>query len=291
MQVAGNQLQHLRQYYHQQLNSLYGEDETEALFVTCCAHYLKLSHSAVRSQLNSHVNQSDLLKIYDAAKALHQQIPLQYILGEAWFYQLPFKVNPSVLIPRPETEELVDRILKDHPHLTSLLDLGTGSGCIPVSIKHQRPEARVAACDISDTALETAKLNAKTNAAEVCFFKYNILGAESLNIPNPAFEVVVSNPPYIKSSEKQSMHPNVLNHEPHLALFVEGEDDILFYTKIVDLCKTVLLPGGTLYFELNPLTAEQVLEKVMKSGLFTHAEQILDLSGKQRFLKASRNRT
>ena len=194
------------------------------------------------------------------------------------------------MIPRPETEELVDYVLKENKNAKTYLDVGTGSGCIPVSIKKNNPSGSVYGCDISTDALALAKKNAALNETEIIFFLADALNTEQLlQKTETNFDVIISNPPYIKYSEKELMTPSVLDNEPHLALFVEGEDNIIFYKKIIDLCKYKLNNNGKLYFELNPLTADNVKEYSLKSKLFKKVELLKDLSGKVRFLRAEKH--
>ena len=195
-------------------------------------------------------------------------------------------MSPAVLIPRPETEELVDTIIKTEKHCTSILDIGTGSGCIPISLALAFPNALVSACDISTDALDIARENAKLLNAPVNFKTIDILSEDAATQLGKSSDVVVSNPPYILSSEKSQMSTHVIAQEPHLALFVEGLDEILFYRKIIALCKTILNTKGALYFELNPLTAEQVKTVAQESGLFSSVALFKDMSGKLRFLRA-----
>jgi len=289
MRVAGNKLSHLADFYSRELSGLYEQNEIDAIFQLAVHKVLNLPAHQLKRRLNDNVNQSELLVLYDCAKELRGGKPLQYILNESWFYNLAFYVDSSVLIPRPETEELVDLILKNNGTLHSLLDIGTGSGCIPVSIKKNRPGAAVAACDISVPALEVARRNAGSYDLEIDFFQADIL-KDNLSGKQKQFQVIVSNPPYIKYSEKMHMSPNVLQHEPHLALFTPDEDEIIFYRRIISLCSEHLQDGGSLYFELNPLTAPQVAECAEKSSIFDKVVLLKDLSGNLRFMHAIKKR-
>ncbi len=284
MRVAGNRVRQMADFYKQELARLYNDDEVEELLFRVMEHYLKCNRHEFQKASENLLNQSDLIKIYDAGKRLAKGEPLQYVLGEAWFYKYPFKVNQWVLIPRPETEELTELIIKEHRRLNSLiLDLGTGSGCIPITLKKELPNAIVNGCDISEEALQLAHENAKDLNAEVSFFRYDVLSETPL--PG-AYDVLVSNPPYIKKTEALQLHENVRNHEPHLALFVEDDDAIVFYRKIIALCENHLNSGGKLYFELHALTAEEVKAQAYKSHLFKSVELKNDLSGNVRFLIA-----
>jgi release factor glutamine methyltransferase len=287
MKIAGNKLAHLSDYYHSELDEIVGKDEVNALFRLAVEFYLPVPTAAGRNELhlrlNDRVNQSELLGIYDCCKELKKGRPIQYILGEAWFYGSKFKVNENVLIPRPETEELCELIIKENANCISLLDIGTGSGCIPVSIKKHLPNCEVSALDVSERALEIAKVNAELNGTGINFLKKDILKEYS---SEKKFGVIVSNPPYIKKNERSSLAEQVIAHEPHLALFVEGEDDIVFYKRIIDVCKNSLAADGKLYFELNPLTASKVLDYAKAAAIFKSAELIKDMSGNVRFLIA-----
>ena len=288
MRVASNKLRDMIGFYHQELAAIYDKNEIDALAGLAIEHYLGYSATELLRRLDSNVNQSTLIKLYDCAKALKQNRPLQYILGQAWFYGIPFLVNEQVLIPRPETEELVELILSENPAPASFLDIGTGSGCIPVALKKNRPQSRVSAADISPGALGVARENAKRQQAGVSFFEADVLNTDAFAkaIGGP-FEVIVSNPPYIQLSEKGAMSAHVTGQEPDLALFVNGADPIIFYKKIIDVCEK-LLPQGRLYFELNPLTAESVREYALSSRLFSQVQLVTDMSGNTRFLKANR---
>jgi len=289
MRIAGNKLKHIIDFFHLELNGVYPESEIEAMLSVAIEKVLGYSKTEIIGKTEENINQSDLLKLYDCAKDLKKNIPLQYILGETWFYALRFKVNKHVLIPRPETEELVDLILKENKDASSILDIGTGSGCIPVSLKKNLPGASVFACDISSEALNLAKINAETNAVQVSFFETDILSGTVLEKTNTEVDVIVSNPPYIKENEKAHMEKNVLEYEPHLALFVKGDDPIVFYKKIIDLCLDSLTKKGKLYFELNPLTAKEVEDYAKKSNLFESTFLIRDMSGVLRFFKGIKN--
>ncbi len=220
--------------------------------------------------------------------------PVQYVLEEAWFYGLPFYVNEAVLIPRPETEELVEWILKDvaarnpAPPMQELriLDIGTGSGCIPVALKKNLPEAIIDACDISEAALAVARRNAQTLEASVNFIQLDILDAASWD-RLPALDIIVSNPPYIPFHNKASMQPNVLEYEPHLALFVSNEDPLQFYRVIAELARQKLLPGGTVYVEIHEDLGAATSECFIERG-FSKVHVRKDLQGKDRMVRSTK---
>ncbi len=289
MRIATNKLSDLYEFYKTELSSIYDEGELYAIFELVCEHYLGYSKTDTRLKFQDNLNQSDVLKIYDTAKALKTGAPLQYILGEAHFYDLKFNVNSSTLIPRPETEELVDLVLKsqttDNSTLITILDIGTGSGCIPITLKKHLPQAKLTGIDISEKALEVAKSNAIKNNLEVEFLKLDIL---SNNAQLSTYNLIISNPPYVLQSESKQMDARVLEHEPHVALFVEDNDPIIFYKRIIDLCDVHLEAKGLLFFELNPLYANAVKNYADDSKIFNFTEIINDMSGKQRFLKAQK---
>jgi release factor glutamine methyltransferase len=213
--------------------------------------------------------------------------PIQYILGEADFYGLKFKVSPAVLIPRPETEELVHLCVQDNKRKVGLdiLDIGTGSGCIAVYLKKELPQANVTAIDISTEALAVAKENAELNNVSVTFKQLDILQyheAETL----PQFDIIISNPPYIAESESAGMEANVLNNEPHIALFAPGEDALIFYRVIAAFSKVHLKKRGCIYLEINAAFSQQVAAIFRAEG-YENIEIIQDMQGRTRMAKVS----
>lgn len=237
---------------------------------------------------------------------LKKQKPIQYILGETQFYGLPFLVNENTLIPRPETEELVDLIIKEEGKVKSekgevkILDIGTGSGCIAVSLATNFTNAEVFAIDVSEKALATAKRNAELNNVIVNFMNVDILQLNDLEQlptfdfqPMPAgrqvptkFDIIVSNPPYVRNLEKAEIKPNVLEYEPHLALFVEDTDALLFYRKIAELAKKNLNPNGKLYFEINQYFGTETVQLLKDSG-FKNVILKKDIYGNDRMICCS----
>jgi release factor glutamine methyltransferase len=232
-------------------------------------------------------------RIYTITERLKKQEPIQYILGETEFYSLPMKVNPSVLIPRPETEELVDMIIKSSfikqrqgNTPIRILDIGTGSGCIAIALAKHIPHAEVSATDISEPALQTAQTNALLNNTDIRFYRSDILDTPStLAAITGNFDIIVSNPPYVKNCESKEMSPNVLNFEPHSALFVPDETPLLFYKAIVGLACHKLAPKGMICFEINP-QCDVLATKMLYDNGFMKVEIIRDLSGKNRFVFA-----
>lgn len=274
-------------YIKQEIDPLYPAQEVEALTSIVLQHTLKLSRAAI--YLNTETNLSktvfeDIKKITEALKKFE---PLQYILGETWFYGLKFEVNKHVLIPRPETEELVHWILTENgsPPI-KVVDLGTGSGCIAVSLAKERAEWNLTAVDISREALDVAHKNALGNKVDIQFTRESILDP-SANFLSGKYNIIVSNPPYVSPDQKEEMLPNVLEHEPHLALFAPGNDPLLFYRRIAHMAATMLEPGGMVYLELNEALPVETAEIFQSSGFKTELRK--DINEKFRMLKAYRN--
>lgn len=290
MKIATNKLSDLYEFYKSELSLIYDEGELYSIFELVCEKYLNYSKTQVTQYFNENINQSNLINIYNSGVELKKGTPIQCILKEAYFYDLIFNVSNAVLIPRPETEELVDLIIKSQitndSNPITLLDIGTGSGCIPITLKKHLPQAKVFGIDISEQALEVAKSNAIKNDVDVEFIKEDILS--DFLILNSNFSIIVSNPPYVLNSEAQQMDARVLEHEPHLALFVDDNDPIIFYKRIIDLCDKYLEEKGWLYFELNPMYAIDVKNYANDSKIFNFTEILSDMSGKQRFLKAQK---
>jgi len=225
-------------------------------------------------------NQAELEKIM---VRLEKSEPMQYVLGTAFFYGRPFHVDPGVLIPRPETTELCQWII-EAPKEGSILDIGTGSGCIAITLAIELPQSHVSAWDISEEALTIAKANASTLNAHVNFEKQDALAP---HIDERKWDIIVSNPPYIEPKEREEMEKNVLEYEPAIALFAPESNPIAFYQSIGNYAAKTLLPGGLLYFELNPLTANAV-DSYLESIGFKDIEYREDQFHKQRFLKAKK---
>jgi len=292
MKIATNKLSDLYEFYKNELSLIYDEGELYSIFELVCEKYLNYSKTEVKQYFNDNINQSNLINIYNAGVELKKGTPIQYILNEAYFYDLTFNVSNAVLIPRPETEELVDIIIKQfithNSSLLTILDIGTGSGCIPITLKKHLPQAKIFGIDISEDALEVAKSNAVKNNVNVEFLKQDIFTNLSSSLITHHLSLIVSNPPYVLNSEAQQMDARVLEHEPHLALFVEDNDPIIFYKRIIDLCDKHLEKKGWLFFELNPMYAIDVKNYANDSKIFNFTEILSDMSGKQRFLKAQK---
>ncbi|CAL2104763.1 Release factor glutamine methyltransferase [Tenacibaculum sp. 190524A02b] len=272
-----------RRYFNLQLSEIYPQTEIDTFFFYLIEEYLGLQRIDYSLQPNFEIPENKQILFNTAIERLLKEEPIQYILGKTEFYGLPFKVTTDTLIPRPETEELVEWILKDTIENANMLDIGTGTGCIPISLKKHLPKATVSAIDISYKALEVAKQNAKINNTSIQFIESDILKVN--NLPN-TFDVIVSNPPYVRNLEKTEIKNNVLNNEPHLALFVEDKNPLIFYKKIADLATKHLKKGGFLFFEINQYLGKETVEMLAIKG-FKHIELKKDLFGNDRMIKAS----
>ena len=245
---------------------------TELLGVSQMAFYLK-------DDITLTTEQETLLD--NAIERLKKQEPIQYILGYSDFCGLRFKVTPATLIPRPETSELVEWVASEAVGNEKILDIGTGSGCIAISLAHKLPQGKVTAWDISPDALAVATENSKANGCNVEFEEVDIL------IHQPTgeqFDIIVSNPPYIKENEKEAMHSNVLNWEPHTALFVPDSDPLLFYRTIAKKGLTLLKPGGRLFFEINRAHGKETVEMLAALG-YTSIELRKDFADNDRMIR------
>ncbi len=290
MKINNNNLSQLWLLYQAELSDLYDLDELYSIFELVCESFLNYSKIEVKTKINENINQSDLINIYNTCNELKTGKPIQYILEDAYFFDLKLKVNSYVLIPRPETEELVylinNTISQNKSNQLRIIDIGTGSGCIPIAIKNNFTNFILYGVDVSELALNVAISNAKINNVDVDFFIIDILKTQELN--NSPFDIIISNPPYVLLSESIQMDKRVLDFEPSLALFVEENDPIIFYKKIIDLCLNSLTKKGYLFFELNPFFANEVMIYADSSNQFETIEIINDMSGKQRFLKAQK---
>ncbi|WP_264547930.1 peptide chain release factor N(5)-glutamine methyltransferase [Flavobacterium sp. N2820] len=282
----------LKQYknlFFDALKNIQDEQEIESFFFILTEYLLHLKRVDVALNPDFEISDAAIEKWNAFLVELQQEKPIQYITGEAWFYGLRFEVNENTLIPRPETEELVEWIIesqksKVQSQKLEILDIGTGSGCIPISLKANLPQANVSAIDVSEQALEVAKINAVSNNVEVNFIQANILEVEDLN---QHFDVIVSNPPYVRNLEKQEIKKNVLDYEPHLALFVEDTDALLFYRKIAQLALKNLSPNGLLFFEINQYLGNETVELLENLG-FKNIELKKDIYGNDRMIKCTR---
>lgn len=218
-------------------------------------------------------------------RLMHHE-PVQYVLNEAWFYGLKYYVDKNVLIPRPETEELIEWVISDCKfpiEVLYILDIGTGSGCIPISLKRKLRRAQIWSCDISEAALQVAKKNATTIGADVNFLHLDFLDRAQRN-QLPSFNIIISNPPYIPEKDKEEMQRNVVKYEPATALFVPDNDPLIFYKAIADFGKEKLIPGGMIYLEIHEDLGEAVCKLFQTAGYYTEIKK--DMQGKERMVKA-----
>lgn len=298
MKIPSNTVSAVISFYKKELSSVYTESELN-----------NITRWALEKQLGSRdidpaarINESDMTPLERMCNELKANRPIQYVLGEAEFYGLKFKVDERVLIPRPETEELVEKIISSVTSLSSvlvprpsslapcILDIGTGSGCIPVALKKNIRAARVHALDKSESALELARENAAAHQVKVNFFQADILAENAADIilkqtANRKLDLLVSNPPYVLTTEMDSLHSRVRDFEPHLALFVDHRDPLLFYHKIAHLAPKIVSPGGRLWFECHAQHAAQVREMLIEKG-FREVCLYPDLAGLARFIEA-----
>ena len=288
MFVNSNIVNEIITYYQEKLSALYPSNEIKNITEMIFEHFMGWDKMTLRSNNKSTLSESELLLFHKALKRLLKNEPVQHITGQVEFYSLPFKVNKHVLIPRPETEELVDLVIKECSGSETILDIGTGTGCIPISLKKQLKNTLVYGVDVSGDALAIARDNAALNSAEVTFVKEDILQMSSIKDSlKKEFDVIISNPPYITNSEKELMSENVLTFEPHIALFIEDDEPLLFYDKIGHLAYDNLSSGGKLYFEINEHYGNQTM-KLLKSIGFSHIRLIKDLQNKDRIIAAIR---
>ncbi|HET6559708.1 MAG TPA: peptide chain release factor N(5)-glutamine methyltransferase [Prolixibacteraceae bacterium] len=269
-----------------ELEGIFPKAEIESLIGLIFEKVKGYSRTRLLLSREEELSEDDLNEIDKIVNRLKKHEPIQYILGQTEFYALPFYTLPGVLIPRPETEELVQWIIRENllssPHI---LDIGTGSGCIPVALKKNIVRARVTACDISPLCLQTARRNAELNAVQISVMEYDILNNSPLVDFSP-LDIVVSNPPYVRESEKLLMEKNVLEYEPELALFVPDNNPLLFYNRIADFSLLYLRPGGKLYFEINEALGQETVEMLQEKG-YTYVELRKDLNGRDRMIRAA----
>ena len=276
------------------LAPLYEENESKAIFLLAIEHYLKLNRSLYSLKKEYELTDSELITFEFVIDQLIAGKPIQYILGETVFYGLTLKVTDAVLIPRPETEELVEWVIEKvessghitkNPQPITILDIGTGSGCIAISLKKNLPKANVFGLDISTKALSLAKQNAVLNNVDIFFIEQDILTSSISRLPS---SIIISNPPYITQTEKGQMHQNVLKNEPHLALFVSDENPLIFYEAIADFALINLQENGLLFFEINEHLGIATVN-LLSAKKFNAIELRKDMQGKDRMICCSRN--
>jgi len=289
-------LKDLEQLFHKELDAVYGKDEVSQFFYICIEAFYKLSRLDLALDTNLSLSTKEAPQLLKALEHLKAEKPIQYLIGNAEFYGLTFNVNKHTLIPRPETEELVDLIIKtihaedSQNQPLNLLDIGTGTGCIAISLAKHLPKAKVSAMDISVKAIEVAQINAKEHNIAVNFIEQSVLvipeAIKKIDF-NDKWDVIVSNPPYVRELEKQEIKPNVLDNEPHLALFVSDENPLVFYNAITQIAEQKLKPNGYLFFEINQYLGKEMKSLVEKFD-FRNVQIIKDGFGNDRILKAEK---
>lgn len=279
-------LNDFRNYFNKELADLYPKTEVDSFFFRTIDSKLGFQTIDFFTRGSESIEAPKLNQMKEVISQLKEENPIQYILGETEFYGYTFKVNEHVLIPRPETEELVQWIVEEHAKFTSktnIIDIGTGSGCIAISLKKQLSTANVNALDVSKEAITVARENAKINNVTISFLHQSILEDVSFDTP---FDIIVSNPPYVRMLEKEEMKNNVLNNEPHLALFVTDNNPLVFYKRIADVAKQSLSENGLLFFEINQYLGEETKNMLLEKG-FKNIELRKDLFGNDRMIKAN----
>lgn len=266
-----------------ELSPLYPQGEREALIRIIATELLKIGNTAFYLKDEITLDPTRQATLENAIERLKKAEPIQYILGQTEFCDLTFNVNPSVLIPRPETSELVKWIVEENKkEQTNILDIGTGSGCIAISLAKMLPNAQVTAWDISPRAIETAESNNRLNGTKVTFVQQDIFTASE----EATYDIIVSNPPYIKEVEKRNMQRNVLDWEPSIALFVPDNDPLLFYREIARKGVQLLKNGGKLYFEINREHGEDTCNMLAEYG-YTNIELRKDFADNDRMIRAT----
>jgi len=288
-----------RNYFNETLKTIYPITEIDSFFFLLLEEYLGFRRVDIVLKSDFKITQETLNLLQSATKQLEQEVPLQYVIGKTEFYGLPFVVNKHVLIPRPETEELVAWVVSESSRFKTfntstkqttetkqlkILDIGTGSGCIPISLKKQLPFAKISAIDISKEALTVAKKNAVLNNVDIHFILQDILKTVALD---QHYDIIISNPPYVRELEKKELKNNVLKNEPHVALFVENDNPLIFYAKIAELAKKYLNKNGLLFFEINQYLGTETIDLVNKKGL-KNIQLKKDMFGNDRIIVASK---
>lgn len=277
----------IRFYFDLELGKLYPDKEIRSLSNSVIGTVLGISRLHQIYNAEQAVTDEQAAQIISICGELKTGKPIQYILGETIFYDCRIKLNSSTLIPRPETEELVDLILRENKgYRGNIVDFGTGSGCIAVAIASNLPESSVTATDISDEALIIAEENARLNNVKIRFIRDDILGTETRQFENTG--IVVSNPPYVRKSEKRLMSKNVLEFEPHIALFAEDSDPLVYYNGILNKAKKILDENGRIYFEINEAFGDAMV-KLLGSFGYSDIKIVKDINGKERIIKGIKN--
>lgn len=288
-------LKEIQDIFHKELDAIFGANEVTSFFNILISHYLKLNRIVLVLEPELAISKEEEQPLFESLSRLKLEEPIQYIIGETEFFGLLFKVNEHTLIPRPETEELVQWIIRDYSERSeesklNILDIGTGTGCIAIALAKNMLNATIYALDVSLEALKVAKLNATLNNVEIKFINADILNSitSNLEFKNLKFDIIVSNPPYVRHLEKAEIKNNVLKHEPHLALFVDDENPLKFYETIADFAVDNLKEKGRLFFEINQYLGTETKQLLQDKG-FTNLELKPDIFGNNRMLKGIKN--
>lgn len=282
-------LKDFKSNFKKELTAIYPNTEIDSFFFLLMEEYMGLQRieTVLKSEIN--IPENILSDLKNATNKLKNEEPIQYIIGETEFFGLPFKVNKHTLIPRPETEELVEWVLNEVEMLNlkkdksiSILDIGTGTGCIPIALAKRLPKAAISAIDVSKEALKVAKENAALNQVNIDFIELDIL--KTRHLPKE-FDIIISNPPYVRELEKKEIQNNVLQNEPHLALFVSNNNPLIFYEKIAELARKDLSEKGILFFEINQYLGLETVNMLKTKG-FDHIELRKDIFKNDRKVKA-----
>jgi release factor glutamine methyltransferase len=286
MFIKDNSIQSVINYFEEKLNGTFSNREIKLIARSFISNRLRWDSSDFISRKEEKVSESDLLFFREKIQELLSGVPFQYALGETYFYNVLLKTDKRALIPRPETEELVDWIVTEHKNTQDLriIDIGTGSGCIPLAIKYALSSSKVSGVDVDNEALSLAKENANALNLSVDFFQYDILSTVDMD---KEWDVIVSNPPYIPVKEKADMAKHVIEYEPELALFTTNENPLVFYEKIADFAINNLSENGWLYFEIHESNADEVVN-ILKNRNFDEISVRKDLQGKDRMIRGKR---
>ncbi|MBO7468657.1 MAG: peptide chain release factor N(5)-glutamine methyltransferase [Bacteroidales bacterium] len=293
MKTSSNLVRECRKYYASELETIYGSDEANALIMILLEHYFSLDRVKIAMNPELRLSESELLTLHFAVKELLTNKPVQYIIGETEFCGMRFFVDENVLIPRPETEEMVKKIASCRdkaclvPTGCDILDIGTGSGCIAISLAKLLTDSKVTAVDVSEKALNVARKNAKANEVNVRFILDDILNPQNPELIDNQYDIIVSNPPYVCESEKSEMRANVLDYEPSSALFVSDNDPLIFYRKILEFAQKTLKSSGEVWFEINEKFGNEMKNLCLAKG-FKDVEIIKDFRERDRILKGSK---
>ena len=280
-------LREIKNIYHLELDMLYPKEEVDSLFSLALAHYLKFDRFILALQPDLVISKKEEQPLFEALAALKQHVPIQYILGETHFMDIPIRVAKGVLIPRPETEDLVRWILEDTPEEEKFtcLDIGTGSGAIAIALKKYRPKLEMYALDNSRRAIDISQENTMIHDVDIHLLEFDFLGENTLDLP---VDIVVSNPPYVRELEQGPMAPNVLDHEPYEALFVSDDDPLVYYKAILKFCSDNLAKGGCVYFEINEALGEEMIALLQKYG-YSDIQLKKDIFEKPRMIKGRKS--